>query len=652
MYLYSQKVGLQIFAILFFLIFLIEIVKLELEPYINFGLLSLTASAIIAYSSYKTINEEKTKRLLIKLFYFSIIVLIASNLFLFEYISKYHTIFYSMLLGQLVLIPFLIKNNTYKTENSYERKIEAFIKNKYVTIALLILILAISFSLRIYNADIISPGRDSLHHYIAAKSINDNGSTIYETLPYINHMLAFIFRTFGETLLLARLPFIIAGTLSIFFVYLLGKRISQTTGIVSAILFALCPWAIGLSRYVRDYSLNILYELIFITLIFYFPKNLKTKKNLITFTIMNIIIYAVLVIFARLQEGLTISIIIALLIATFIRIFAELELYKKIKSMDIFSKEFNFLATASVFLLMLAILAIVFLGFDQRLTLTYQPKWFFFFLSESRLPVLWYTMMQVPWYFILSLTLLPVFARNKDQYVWASFLIFYAYLIFFVFIAKPHTNLLYARYIYPALPFFILLLGTSLTYLLQMSTRFAKTSKLKTLSIILVILFLGSTFSIKNTLFAADGTGSTENSDKQVISVPYRDYTELISFLEQNNFSKNNIVIASELRMKDTLAWYFDFDFYKGRNETSFNTFRYDIADNIYIIDDKSINVIKANDEGWIIRRDGDIFPKEISERSKERVKATPELEELNKSIEYLGTYSEKYEVYIWKTND
>ena len=302
---------------------------------------------------------------------------------------------------------------------------------------------------------------------------------------------------------------------------------------------------------------------------------------------------------------------------------------------------------ALIYSLFVFIFVLYVFEFGNRLTFTFQPKWFFFFLSDSELPMLWYSFVQVPWYFILGLTLIPLIVKFKNKYVCSSFLIFYSYLFFFVFLAKPHTSHLYARYVYTALPFFIILLAVSISYLLLIPKIFANRKFSRLFYLLFILIFLGTIFNVNNTLVAAEGK-LTEEDDRQVISVPYRNYDELIRFLNKNNFSKSDIVITSELRMKDTIAWYYDFDFHEGRNITSFNTLTYDIADNIYLLNESSVEVVKKYDSGWIIRRDGHPFPKSISEDSMEEVEAREELKNLSIQIEYLGEFSLEYQVYKW----
>ncbi|NCC71173.1 hypothetical protein EOM09_06335 [bacterium] len=267
--------------------------------------------------------------------------------------------------------------------------------------------------------------------------------------------------------------------------------------------------------------------------------------------------------------------------------------------------------------------------------------------------MLWYSFMQVPWFFIFILTIIPIIFLYKNKYVWISFLIFYSYLIFFVFIAKPHSTFLYARYIYPALPFFTILLGISISFILKFPLFFSKDKILRIIYFLGILLFLGSVFNINNTIYTINtNVMSIENDGRQVISVAYWDYSELLKFMEDNNFTKNDIIIASELRIKNIIAWHFDMDFYENRTVRSFNYIRYDLADNMYVIEISSLEAIINNPSGWIVRRDGESVPEEIFTQRGEKLELSEELKNRNIEIVYLGKYSDKYEVYKWHKNE
>ncbi len=660
---YVQSTSLQILGILLILTFLVETLQLNIDYYINIGYVSLFAALLLAYSSIKTKNNSATKILNLTLFYISATLIILSNLYFADYLVGYHPLLYSILLGQMLTLPFIYieekaksskKKKTSKAKKqslSITQKLTTKTSIKIITTLILIAILALSFYLRANNADTIFPGRDSFHHYIGAKSIIDSGQTSYDpTLTYINHLLALLFTTFGESFFIARLPIIIAGTLSAILIYLIGRKISNTVGIISAILLAICPWAIGLSRYVRDYSFNVFFELAIITIILYFPKNIKEKKNLLLFSAMNLILYAAVIIFARTQNGLTISIIISILIVTAIRIFFDLELLKEIKTMKLDAKKINLLLSAIILMISATILVLVVFEFYERLGFTIQTKWFFFFLTQSELPMLWYSFMNIPWYFIGALTILPIILKPKNKYAWLSFITFYTYFVFFVYIAKPHTDFLYARYIFPAIPFFTLLMAISIEQAIKTPVKLLNTKTAKTLSVILISVLMLSIFNFTNTLHASNADVNLEDDGRQIISIPYRDYSELLTFLEQQGLTKNDIVICSELRIKDVLGWHFDFDYYQGRTAPSSNGQSYDIADNQYILNETSIDIMIKYETGWIIRRDGDRFPPEISQRGLNRVEPTDQLKYYGRQIEYLGKYSDKYEVYRWYT--
>jgi 4-amino-4-deoxy-L-arabinose transferase-like glycosyltransferase len=98
-----------------------------------------------------------------------------------------------------------------------------------------------------YDAySILKTGRDQWGNFmpIVLKSFGDNKSPVYAylTIPSV--------AVFGLNIFAIRLPSVIIGTLAVFAVYLLVKKLSksETIGLVSAILLAINPWGIMLSR--------------------------------------------------------------------------------------------------------------------------------------------------------------------------------------------------------------------------------------------------------------------------------------------------------------------------------------------------------------------------------------------------------------------
>lgn len=150
-------------------------------------------------------------------------------------------------------------------------------------LVLIILILILAGIFRFYNltsADVITD-----EALIGFRSIGyiDFFASPYQTTPYewlaeipswaklsfhdhpplvflIQHI---IFNLLGVSIFTLRLPFVLAGILSVYFVYLITKKLfGQTTGLISAILLAVSPMHIWISRIGLQESIVILFSLI------------------------------------------------------------------------------------------------------------------------------------------------------------------------------------------------------------------------------------------------------------------------------------------------------------------------------------------------------------------------------------------------------
>lgn len=101
--------------------------------------------------------------------------------------------------------------------------------------------------------------------------------------PYISPPLYYLclggwVKVFGDTEVSVRFPSLIFGTISIFFLYLIGKTIyDELTGLIASFIFSLSPFAIYFSQEARMYSL-----LLFLSLVsmYYFIKLVGEKNTL------------------------------------------------------------------------------------------------------------------------------------------------------------------------------------------------------------------------------------------------------------------------------------------------------------------------------------------------------------------------------------
>lgn len=158
-------------------------------------------------------------------------------------------------------------------------------ENKKIKVfALLFLIIALGFFLRVYNIDHTPPGvyPDEAVNGMDAVTANQTGD--YQWFYPANqgreglmmNLVALGFKLFGISVLTLRLPSIVFGTLTILGTYLLGKELFNTrVGLISSFLVSVGYWAINFSRI--SFRANILPAVLVFS--FYFLwKGLRTKK--------------------------------------------------------------------------------------------------------------------------------------------------------------------------------------------------------------------------------------------------------------------------------------------------------------------------------------------------------------------------------------
>jgi hypothetical protein len=102
---------------------------------------------------------------------------------------------------------------------------------------------------------------DELHHVLSAMAYVDTGSfSIADGKPYVRAMpftwtIAGLFSVFGESLLVARAPAVVAGALLATVVYLwLAVLRERAAGWIAALLLAIDPEAIVMSQWARFYT--------------------------------------------------------------------------------------------------------------------------------------------------------------------------------------------------------------------------------------------------------------------------------------------------------------------------------------------------------------------------------------------------------------
>ena len=208
-------------------------------------------------------------------------VLTAAAGFLFFWLNK-HIIFYE------------IKRDKIKEVQKEEKQKRAFVTscprvnsipilrnlarwayNEGVIYAFLLFIIFLAgVALRIWNLGYLSPFRDEYTHLLAAQGIWE-----YKRAQVTTYLVSFVFNLFDTTsLFIARLVPLIFGSLTTIIIYFLGRKINKKIGIIAALLWAVSPFSIGMSRYIREYSMNCFIMALFVLCFIYFFNSMKLSK--------------------------------------------------------------------------------------------------------------------------------------------------------------------------------------------------------------------------------------------------------------------------------------------------------------------------------------------------------------------------------------
>lgn len=151
-----------------------------------------------------------------------------------------------------------------------------------------LLLLALAAGVRLIGISQDPLGHE-LYHVLAALGFLQDGSFtvgnggIYDRTPGFTLLVASLFRLFGESLELARIPALVAGSLIpvVVFAWLRAAG-ARTAAWIAALLCALHPWAISLSVQVRFYTIQgVLFLGSCIALFYASRRNTAAKRRLL-----------------------------------------------------------------------------------------------------------------------------------------------------------------------------------------------------------------------------------------------------------------------------------------------------------------------------------------------------------------------------------
>lgn len=413
--------------------------------------------------------------------------------------------------------------------------------------AILAIIVFAGLMLRLWNLTILGPYFDESHHLLAGKHLLESGVTDYTRALIVSWSVALFYwigspSSFNEYLFFGRVPGAIFGALTAVPLYFLAKRISKPVAIISAVLWATSPWAIAVSRNIREYAY---YPFLILIVVLVFIKLMELLVDFQRENLKKILVYALLIFFFIFYaysidtlSTLKLSFII------FPPVFVYLLLANTKKTRSVFQENRKYLIALPIMFILLACFSII-AAINGSITFDYSSadkNWFYYFMKPADIPMHWwhYISFYHIAYFFVSIGTICAFIGKKKEYFMHLF-IFTVFILFFMFFFDFKYTL--PRYIYYALPFFTIIIANGLYSVFFIVRNIFTGKNGKYISTGIIILFVISVFDLRNTFYPL--TSDTHGFVLTTGQYHY-DVSGMIEFLE-DNIKEDDYYVATKL---------------------------------------------------------------------------------------------------------
>ncbi len=368
--------------------------------------------------------------------------------------------------------------------------------------------LGLALFLRLYDLEGVDSFRDEDHHIYGAKTLIESDYLLYGRAKLVTYSTAFMAQwteaeTFHEYLYAGRIPGAVLGALSTIPIYLLAKKINYSTGAIAAFLWAVSPWAIGVSHNIREHSFYLFFILIAI-LSFYrlLERHLKEGKGLDFTSVINILFLGALLFYAFFIDRFsTLKVAGAILGSmTLAFVFVHTNMWKRsLKDKRVL---LGIAATLALFTgLILRVKHIRFLP---------QADWGWpdtFFHAAASIPMHWWQAdTQDPYLFYCLLlaawTGIIYYKKRKTAFFFFSF--FFVLSAYFLFFNRYY----FPRYIFYILPLFVIFIAAAVQTIWQFWELVP--NKIKWIGRFCTLVLLLFIFKYQNTWAAATNPGENE----------------------------------------------------------------------------------------------------------------------------------------------
>lgn len=569
---------------------------------------SLTSWLFLDFQKFTTIQRNKYGAFFKYLLIFLLLTM-AFFSFLTETfdISEQETSYfiYTTLISSSFLFYFHEQNN--KAKKKKNRNVEIlknktllwFKKEKNLYIVALFSIIILAFLLRIWNLTILDPYIDEYNTISESIRILNENAGGYQRALIVSYIVSFFLRlgdptSFEGYLYWARLPGVIFGTLTIIPLYLLVKKINKPIGLISGFLWAISPWAIGVSKTVREYAY---YPLIVLFTAYIFLHLIDCITNYTKEKLLKIILITSYIAFfcfysIKIDYDSTLRVGILVLIAI-----AIYKIFWYLAQKGVFSaKNKTVLILSGIFLVAISIPTLLYLAentwYISRDFFETDQRWLRFFSQIDRSPMHWWysnPIVLLPYLFLLLGAIYSLIKKNTYYFLYLT--IFIILMIFYIYLFDRYVR---PRYIFYVLPFFTILVATSI-YSLFVIRDFFKNNKAKILYTITIILFLTSVFNYQNTLYplTSDSHGKILVTDEN-----HEKTRSVLEFLE-DVIDDEQVFITTMMVHPMRMVFKIEsqrFYYYRYQNND-----RFDFVEEIVEKNEKGLMILDSNrNGGWV----------------------------------------------------
>lgn len=567
--------------ILFCGIYLLNIFNvINIENTISQKNISLICLILFLILVYLLGHSEK------KQIYKSIVKICESYIFLFLLILVFSTIglesinniilahqafLYLLLAFSLIIV--LDKRNVFNPRDT----VDSFLNKKYLII--IMVLIALAFLIRYHNLTITDPHIDEFHHLRGARVLLNIGETGYTRSFFLTSLVSYLYRitessTFYEYFYWARIPGIIIGSLIVPPIFLLSKnKHTKMIGLIAGFLWTISPWAINMSRMVREYIYYLGIMLICILLMRYVLKKLLyfDKKDLLKIFLSSAVIIYFCYYSLYIDRASTLKFIIPLLGITYLSFFL-------VHIKEIFLRMDRNLIKIFLFIFLHLTLGFLFLrylynragSFIDLSSLEANWTWLTYFYANNFLHW-WKNFEPLNLSIILTIVSIPFAVKKQDKNFFFILFICFLSILSYVYFFDRYVSV---RYVFYILPFFIIITSYGLYNLFDISNYFTN-KNLKYLYTLILTFFLIISFNLSNVRY------SIYEREEDYIA-------DILSFFE-GRIEEEDIFISTYVRHALILEF----------NIEGSKLYRYSFKEPD--MDEKVIEIVNNNRQGFLI---------------------------------------------------